>query len=486
MDKFRDPNGDYSKNITYEIRHKTDDETPPYFGSTCKGEIVRWNKHVYDFLNNRYTDNHKLYMTFKEYGYENFELVKIEDWPCANYDEARQRETYWCNQYDETLNSKTPYVSAEERRLKNIEYGKTKIICEDCGLEINKYNLSSHKNTDHHIHLSKVKKMINNNGDQKIDKYLILPSKKILCCCYLEFDRMDSYNSHIKHSFHDKFMKLINQFRIEFNKKNQNKDLIQLNILPNENMICDCGSDIKTRDYQHHLTLGIHKELLEIRERIRLEFENKKIEIPYKKSLCNKCYVFYSSDNKYQHLKTEKHTILYPEIVLRIKELFKKQRETNNLNLKFSEITDLVKIEIFPTGIIQDIKSTPSEVLSPNEEFICDCGSMVTKKIYDSHLEHPSHKDLMKIRSRIELEMEKRKIEIGDKRVMCSKCYMLYGKNDPGRHNNTKKHSEYSKIVPIIKDLLKKKKEPENKNKQFRELRNDLVKVDIIPMLNLV
>ena len=473
-EKYRDPNDNYSKNIIYKIIHK---EKPELFavGSTCQSEKERWRHHVDDYLARKFTEKHKLYNAFKQYGHENFMMTKIEDWPCANYDEARIRERYWYDKLGATLNTNRPYATKEEILEKKLEKSLEKFECEDCGMETCQAHMSNHKKSESHTHLSEVRKNIKEGTDQKIDTYLTLETGKILCSCYLEFIRKDSYDRHIRvGTAHNKYMKIINQYRLETNNNNM------INTT-NEEIICECGIKLKSRDYQHHLTIKLHEDLMEIRHRIELELDGKRIPIQEDYVLCNDCYKLYKLKDATYHKNTQKHKD-YPDIIKNIRRLLNEKNKSGNENKKFNDL----KYALDETKTIEMKDQTIDLVkinIKINTDIMCECGDTVSESMNKKHLSSKRHKDLMEIRERIEMENDKKEIELKDNQLLCDKCYWIYDKEKPGRHNDSQIHQEYSKIVPIIKRLLKKKKQPGNENKKFKELENDLVKVDILPMI---
>lgn len=487
MDGFNESDVDYNNNIIYKIYCKTDKTVPPYFGSTCFEE-TRWNKHVKKYHQKKYTDDHKLFNAFDKYGIENFEFVKIEDWPCDNYTQARMRENYWYNKTGETLNSIRPYITEEERRQSIYDWARIETECKECGLTIDNGSIPNHKKSNAHSHMKYARKMIEDGKNQFIDQYLVLKSGKIICCCYLELENKKIYDDHVKSDIHRRYMKVIKELLKNQEKKNNKidkTDLIKIAITPNTMMICDCASNILVRDYNHHILLPEHKELLEIKNRVEDDFDGKEIIIPSGYIMCDKCYIIYKPS--WARHFTEKHNE-FSKAVTRMKQLFSKRKQLDKPNLGFSELyNDTVMISILPvTDPIKIIPNLISLSITSNNEIVCECSTKVSVKEMDRHLASSEHLEIIHIRSRIESEMDEKEIETKKNYIICEGCYMLYDKKNPGRHKKSQKHEKYSKIVVTIKELLKKKREPGNINKKFCELTGDLVRVDIIPMINLI
>jgi hypothetical protein len=56
-----------------------------------------------------------------------WEVVLIEDWPCSNYEEQRQRERYWYDIYTDKLNGRHPYRSTTETPAHSAAYYNTNL-----------------------------------------------------------------------------------------------------------------------------------------------------------------------------------------------------------------------------------------------------------------------------------------------------------------------------------------------------------------------
>lgn len=339
---------DYSKNIIYKIQHKTDKSFPPYIGSTCKGENKRWEKHINRYNTGRYTSKNKLFTTFDEHGIQNFELVKIEDWPCEDFDEARQRETYWCKQYVETLNSLLPSITEEEYKQKQRDLHIKTVICDECKLEYVKYRKKDHEKSEDHKHLSNIKKTIEENKYDDFGDCKYLDDGKILCKCKMKFPNRIAFEHHFIGDHHIKLMETIIKFQKNHDKEKHKNDLVKISIELNDEMICECGIKIKTKDHTHHLNLQIHPEFMQSRARIELEMDDKKIEIKEDYIMCKECYGLYHKKKPGRHYNNQKHKD-GTKAAITIKNLLKKRKLLGNQHLKLSELNgDLVKIDILP------------------------------------------------------------------------------------------------------------------------------------------
>ena len=147
---------DYSKTIMYKIISKNNLISDTYIGHTTN--IERRRKHHYE--NVIYPNPRKDYSVYKfireNGGWENFDLLIIEEYPCNNCDEARLRERYWYDILNPSLNSRKPISSKKEycalnkdnKREYDIERRKQVIICE-CGNKIQLARKAEHLKNNH-------------------------------------------------------------------------------------------------------------------------------------------------------------------------------------------------------------------------------------------------------------------------------------------------------------------------------------------------
>ena len=170
---------DYSKGKIYKITNDFNDEI--YVGSTCDTLVKRFSNHKKDSKKER-TKDITFYKLMNEIGHTRFRIQLIEDYPCEDTYQLRQREGHFIREMG-TLNlvvagrTRTEYnqenkekISAKgkEYREKNREiinekkkefrkehkeeikeYKKTQITCE-CGACIQKGELWRHKKTQKH------------------------------------------------------------------------------------------------------------------------------------------------------------------------------------------------------------------------------------------------------------------------------------------------------------------------------------------------
>ena len=67
--------------------------------------------------NNRSKYNFKVYQTIRDNGgWENWSMIKIEDYACSDKLEALKRERYWYEVLNADLNARMPCISKEEQK----------------------------------------------------------------------------------------------------------------------------------------------------------------------------------------------------------------------------------------------------------------------------------------------------------------------------------------------------------------------------------
>ncbi len=108
---------DYSNTTIYKMVHKEDyDNANIYIGSTTDF-IRRKNKHKSScncVTNIGYTDKKYQYIRGNG-GWECFNMIEVEKFPCNDGNEAKAREEYWRCHFNSQLNTKRAYTTDVER-----------------------------------------------------------------------------------------------------------------------------------------------------------------------------------------------------------------------------------------------------------------------------------------------------------------------------------------------------------------------------------
>ena len=143
---------DYSKTVIYKICCKDVNVTDIYVGHTtnlykrkdrhkycCTTEKCKvYNTHIYKFIR-------------ENGGLNNWEIIKLYDYPCNSLKEASIEERKCLNKLCATLNTKKPYESFEEaksyQKEYDKEYNKLRVNCPNCNKIISKKHLNEHMKT---------------------------------------------------------------------------------------------------------------------------------------------------------------------------------------------------------------------------------------------------------------------------------------------------------------------------------------------------
>jgi hypothetical protein len=180
---------DYSKGLIYKIVCKDLECKDIYVGSSTNFTKRKTNHKSNCYNENQPHYNFKVYQTIRQNGgWENWQMIEIEKYPCNDANELRARERYYFEQLKGTLNGCVPNRSKKEYfktygienkekiakrhqqqsykdkqkkyRLENkekiSEKRKEKIECE-CGLYYTGSHKLRHQSSNKHIQLMKNK-----------------------------------------------------------------------------------------------------------------------------------------------------------------------------------------------------------------------------------------------------------------------------------------------------------------------------------------
>jgi len=106
---------DYSKCCIYKICCKDPSINEIYVGSTTEIVKRRWNHKSKCNDPNSKEHNYNVYKFIRENGgWDNWDMVRIESFPCESSEEVRQREREVFDELKPTLNIRRPKISNEE------------------------------------------------------------------------------------------------------------------------------------------------------------------------------------------------------------------------------------------------------------------------------------------------------------------------------------------------------------------------------------
>jgi len=115
---------DYSKTQMYKLKHIADNDNENIY----IGHTINWiqRKRLHKFNCNSKNEkicNTKLYMYVRENGgWNEWEMVWIENYPCNDKREAEAREEYWRSELKATLNTHRPFITKEQDKERRILY----------------------------------------------------------------------------------------------------------------------------------------------------------------------------------------------------------------------------------------------------------------------------------------------------------------------------------------------------------------------------
>jgi group I intron endonuclease len=182
---------DFSKGKIYKITNDYNDDV--YVGSTCDLLTKRFSGHKKSLTNDK-QKNRPLYVLMNDIGFERFRIELVEEYPCQDKYQLRQREGHWIREigtlnkliagrtvkeYKEDNKEKIQEKNKEYReqnkdkikqyreenkdkikeyyednKEKIQQYYKKQITC-DCGCIVVKSQLLRHKKSNKHINLMK-------------------------------------------------------------------------------------------------------------------------------------------------------------------------------------------------------------------------------------------------------------------------------------------------------------------------------------------
>jgi hypothetical protein len=154
-------NVNYSNTVMYKIVSNDLNIRDCYVGSTTNFTKRKWaHKSICANINSKMY-NLKVYKFIRDNGdWHNWSMILIEMFPCTNHLESLQRERYWCENLNATLNSLVPSRTNKEYNLdhkeqkkqhtaNNKQYRNTVLTCQ-CGCSYTRKHKSRHEQSNKH------------------------------------------------------------------------------------------------------------------------------------------------------------------------------------------------------------------------------------------------------------------------------------------------------------------------------------------------
>ena len=166
---------DYAKTQIYKIISKDSNITNFYIGST-----TNWTKRKQNHKNSCNNVNDKKYnlqvyqIIRQNGGFENFNMILIEDYPCENKRESEKREQYWKDLLKPDMNMINAFTMEFNININPEEYYKESYqINKD---KINKYGKEYRKNNKDKM--KELNKIYRETNKDKIKEYRKIYSEK--------------------------------------------------------------------------------------------------------------------------------------------------------------------------------------------------------------------------------------------------------------------------------------------------------------------
>jgi len=190
-----------------------------YYGSTAQKHLsTRIASHIRDY--NCYLNNKVDYVTsFEILKCEDYKYELIEEYPCNNVYQLKTRER-WYIQNNECVNKVIPNRTKAEYYQDNIEHileqtnkyseankdkikaNKSEVILCECGCEVTRGQISTHKKTKKHLEFIE---LVQNKDNIKADTI-----DKVVCeCGYQVVKKDDGLARHKKSKKHIRLMELL-------------------------------------------------------------------------------------------------------------------------------------------------------------------------------------------------------------------------------------------------------------------------------------
>jgi len=199
----------YSNNVIYKIVCKDLTVKDVYVGHTTNF-IGRNRQHKDNLVSSQY----KVYQVIRSNGgWNNWEMIEIEKFPCQDKNEAKARERYFYEILNSTLNTCIPVITEEERKEYEYKYQQEY-------RETNKEEIKTQR------------KSFRDNNVEK-----------------LKTKKQEYYEAH-KEEEKEKMKKYYNSNKEKFI------------LYRSQDFVCDCGSTVKIFHKQRHLSSLKHQNFI--------------------------------------------------------------------------------------------------------------------------------------------------------------------------------------------------------------------------------
>jgi len=108
---------DYINSYIYKLQCKDLEIKEIYVGSSFRDDRIKGHKYSCNTPHNK-KYNIKVYKFIRENGgWDNWEMIEIEKYPCKDKPTLEKRERYWIEKFKSFLNSRIPSQTEEEKKI---------------------------------------------------------------------------------------------------------------------------------------------------------------------------------------------------------------------------------------------------------------------------------------------------------------------------------------------------------------------------------
>jgi len=400
---------DYNKTVIYKIQCKDVNITDIYIGhTTCYYQRYRLHK---SNCNNETSKsyNSKIYKIIRENGgWENWNMIIIEKYPCNNINEARDRERFWIEKECSTLNvsipnrSKKEYdqiyriIHREEISEKSKEYRENNKDKIKQYIECNKEKISFQKQDWYEENkekiLEKAKEYYEENKEQKLEyqKQYAEEHKEEIAEKQKEYreknkEKLSEQKKEYRAAHKEEAAKAQKEWR-EANKeklKNQRTEIIN----------CECGNQYTFGNKLRHLQSKIHINyqnqlcgIIEPDTEPKMSEEEKKEILhqkqkEYREKNAEKIKEFKKNYNEENKEKIKEQTHAYYE------------EHKNEIKLKVKQYVEENKDKVREYKDSWYQKNKEKILEKQKQIFVCECGAEVRCSGKAEHLRSAKHKN---------------------------------------------------------------------------------------------
>jgi hypothetical protein len=393
---------DYLNTVIYEIKCKDEKIIDTYIGhTTCFSQ--RYRLHKNSCINpNQKGYHYKIYQNIRANGgWENWEMVGIEQFPCDNVNEAREREAYWIQLLSSSLNVLMP------NRKSSKEYQKIYRI-------LHKEEMAEKAKVYRKINCDKIKIYIQNHlgkiKDQQKEWYE-KNKEKILEKAKENYEVNKEEKLRYQKEYAGKNQEKIKDYLKEYNEKNKEqisankkvyrqenkeeisatqkkwKEIHQTELKEKKGQIiqCPCGSEYTfgNQDRHFHSKKHLLYENQGIQEKEKEIIVEKDVEKPKQEKNIVKSK---ESRNKYNEIHKE-------EIKKQCKKYYEENKNKILEQTKIYVEENKEKIKNYKDDWYQ--KNKEKILANQKETFACECGSNVRCAGRAEHLRSVKHKNFI-------------------------------------------------------------------------------------------